>query len=217
WRVPVVQAATVVGLVALVLSMGPELYVGGRPTGISLPWRALRYLPMLASVLPVRLVVFAFRSAALVLAVGLDRLRAGRPTRIGAAASCLAVASLAPLFPHVPPATTPVPTPAFFLDGQARQVPAGSTALVLPYPFRPALWQVQSGFRFRMPDGTVFSPGPRIYSQGGALSAVLGPIQHGKAPPPEPAAGLGHARRAPGRGRGDGRRRSHGSHRGRGS
>jgi hypothetical protein len=62
-------------------------------------------------------------------------------------------------------------TPRYFLPGgDVAALAPGTTALVVPYgdsslSMEPLLWQAQSGFRFRMVSGTIWTAGP-----GGAPS-----------------------------------------------
>jgi hypothetical protein len=76
------------------------------------------------------------------------------------------VVTAAALVPLLPAVMIPygMNVPRFFTGEQVRLVPAGATALVLPYP-RPdqpsaMLWQAEAGFRFRMAGCYCTVPGP---------------------------------------------------------
>ncbi|HVA21647.1 MAG TPA: hypothetical protein VNN74_06090 [Candidatus Micrarchaeia archaeon] len=143
----------------LVASLGPVLHVAGRSTRIALPWRLLEGLPLLRNVLPARLVLFAFLGAALLLALGLDRVQERRPGRVGVAlAAAVALLALVPLLPRTLP-SSPAVVPAFFRSRAVDRLAQGSVVAVAPVPTirdaRAMLWQVASGMRFQMPWGYV--------------------------------------------------------------
>jgi hypothetical protein len=75
-RRPVVRWAGVTLLVVMVLASGRSLKVGGRDTGLPLPFRVVEHLPLLESLVSVRLASYAVLLCALLLAVGMDGLRA---------------------------------------------------------------------------------------------------------------------------------------------
>jgi hypothetical protein len=156
---PVVRFASAMAVILAVLSMGRHVHVAGHVTHILLPWRVLSALPVLNNVLPARLMVMFSLAAAVLVAVLVDEaLRSKRRPAIAAtlAALGLVVASLLPVLPF-PSAALPGST--FFSTADARTIPAGSVALVVPMsrgPLSargPMLWQIDSGFRFRMPGG----------------------------------------------------------------
>jgi hypothetical protein len=76
-RVGVVALSALVGAGALVLTFGTRLHVGGteRLPWLRLPYAAVLRLPVLKALLDVRLALFVYLAAAVILAVGLDRLR----------------------------------------------------------------------------------------------------------------------------------------------
>ncbi len=205
-RVAAVPVAGVLGFLALVLSLGPDLEIAGHLTGIPLPWAALDHVPVLRDALPGRLAVYTDLAAALILAVWLGEVEAqvraslapsqavlpGRlsPTRArrllvvsGTAVAMVAVT----LFPAIPfPSSRPV-VPAFFASpASSAAIPTGSVAVLLPLDTSSSLlWQVRAGLRFSMPENH-FGTGPLPPSPLGPLAtALLGAQATGKLPPPK--------------------------------
>jgi hypothetical protein len=113
---------------------------------------------------PERFALFVPLFAGLIVAVGLGRLRATRPSTSFYAALALLAVALVSLVPAWPEAMSPVAVPAFFGSPAVRMIPAGSVALVYPIANDAQddsmLWQAESGFRFKMLDGYVLVPGP---------------------------------------------------------
>jgi hypothetical protein len=152
---------------AVVWSLGPYLHVAGVSHHVlPLPGRLLANLPVLANLLPARFDLFLDLGLAALVAVFVDRVvLAGRwRFRImGAVALALVVATLAPRMPLTASASE---TPRYFLPGgDVASLAPGTTALVVPYgdsssSMEPLLWQAQSGFRFRMVSGTIWTAGP---------------------------------------------------------
>jgi hypothetical protein len=166
---PLVRFAALTGLLVAVLSLGPTLHIAGHATRIPLPEAPISHTPVLANLLPSRLMLYAFLFAALLVAVFVEEMRR-RPATAAAGALLLAAAGAA-LFPRLPFPSTPVSTPEFFTRGAVRQIPQDEVALLAPYvrgaiPDEPMLWQALSGMRFRMPEGYFQGPdrgGLRIY------------------------------------------------------
>jgi hypothetical protein len=67
------RVAAVVGAVAWLLALGPQLFVGAEPTGVPLPWRVVLGVPLLAEVEPVRLQVVVTLAVAVLAGLALDR------------------------------------------------------------------------------------------------------------------------------------------------
>ena len=67
------RIAAVVGAVAWLLALGPQLFVAGEPTGVPLPWRALVQVPLLGEIEPVRLQVVVTLAVAVLAGLALDR------------------------------------------------------------------------------------------------------------------------------------------------
>jgi hypothetical protein len=165
WRfrsVPVVRWAAVLGAVAWVLSLGERLHVGGTATEVPLPYAAVGALPVLHNLAAVRLSLYVVLCAALVLAVGLDRLHARGRLRPAVALPVATLCAL-PLLPAWPYSYEHAGTPAYFTTSAVERVPAGSLALTYPVPrahpsSAPMLWQAQAGYRYRSVGGYVITP-----------------------------------------------------------
>lgn len=165
WRfraVAVVRFAAVLGVVAWVLSLGQRLHVGGNETGVPLPFLAIAQLPVLHNMAAVRLSLYVVLCAALVLAVGLDRLHASGRLR-SAVAVPVALLCVVPLLPDWPYSYVDAGTPEYFTGDAVERVPEGSLALTYPVPrFHPSsvpmLWQAQADYRYRSVGGYVITP-----------------------------------------------------------
>ena len=189
-RRPEVRVLALVGAVALLLSLGDRLHLGGAVTAVPLPWAALQRLPLLEQVLPSRLMVHVDLIAAVLLGILLEGLlqagrRVGRP-----AAAAVAVAVGVSLIPAPPGVATPE-RPAYFTTGAAQRIAPGSVILLLPYAEdyyddAAMLWQVDAGLRFSMPGGYVIgSPQPVLPVDASRLSTVqwLLAVQRGRPVP----------------------------------
>ena len=166
WRlreVPAVRWAAVLGVVAWVLSLGERLHVAGTATDLPLPFALVSALPVLHNLAAVRLSLYVVLCAALVLAVGLDRLHAAGRLRPAVALPVAALCAL-PLVPAWPYSYEPARTPAYFTSAAVERVPEGSVALTYPVPryptSSPMLWQAEAGFRYRSVGGYVITPEP---------------------------------------------------------
>jgi YD repeat-containing protein len=162
WRSEaVVRIGLALMVVAAVLSLGPTLLVGGRDTGIPLPWAFFENLPLLPSLIPARLAQLTALFAGLLLAVFLQAVwREGGWRR--AAAVVVAVLVLVPLWPSATIPAEKVETPAFFTGPAVRSLPRDSVVLVLPWAYRRTsmamTWQAEAGLWYRMPGGYFIGP-----------------------------------------------------------
>jgi hypothetical protein len=179
WRfrtVAWVRFAALLGVAAALLSMGPTLHINGHATHIPLPWVVIEHLPLFGNLLPSRVMVYAYLMAALLLALFVDHVaRASTGARIGGAALLLAGALLLlPLFDY--PASVHDDPRYFTAGGDARQLAEGAVVLVAPwvstgYDNSAEMWQVESGMRFRMPEGYFNQPDPFV-----STGHITGPI-----------------------------------------
>ncbi len=88
WRSsPVVRVALALMAVSALLSLGPTLLVGGRDTGIRLPWAFFEGLPLLPSLIPGRLAQLTALFAGLLVALFLHAVWRGGGWRRPAAAA----------------------------------------------------------------------------------------------------------------------------------
>lgn len=143
-----VRVAVLLGAALSLASLGPDLLVLGRPTGVPLPWRVVEGLPVFANLLPSRLPVLTALALGLLVAVAVEQWG-----RRGALAATLALVPLVSL----PLPALPVPAvPAYFASA-----PRG-TLLVLPFPnpleTDAMRWQAAAGLSFAMPGGFVVTP-----------------------------------------------------------
>jgi hypothetical protein len=192
WRAnPVVRVGLVLLAVAAVLSLGPTLLVGGRDTGIPLPWAFFENLPLLPSLIPSRLAQLTALFAGLLLAVFLSAVWRGGGWRRPAAA-VVAVVVLASLWPSSTVPSGKVTTPAFFTGPAVRTLPRDRVVLVLPWPCRgrslSMTWQAEAGLWFRMPGGYFIGPAadgeqPRFDAVPSSGSMTLVRILNGVPPP----------------------------------
>ena len=191
WSLALVRVATVVAVGVAVLSMGPHLHVGGRVTGVPLPFAALARLPVLSNILAARLMVHVFLLAALLLALVLDAAlrERGAPALLAGLAGVIV---LAPLVPRLPFPSTPAQVPAFFTSAALHGIPEGSVALVAPFSrdtstSGPMLWQAVGHMRYRMVSGYTIGPdrtGRFSYLPvPTALSVTMQQVQNGSAAP----------------------------------
>jgi hypothetical protein len=192
WRSnPVVRVGLALMAVAALLSLGPTLLVGGRDTGIALPWAFFEDLPLLPSLIPSRLAQLTALFAGLLLAVFLQAVwREGGWRRPAAVAVALLV--LVPLWPSGTVPAEEVTTPAFFTGPAVRTLPRDSVALVLPWPYRRTslamTWQAEAGLWYRMPGGYFIGPQrdsdlPRFDAIPSSASITLARIFSGVPPP----------------------------------
>ena len=192
WGSLVVRAGFAMLAVCLLLSLGARLRVGGRPTGVPLPWTAVEGVPLVQNMVPSRLAVFTALFAGLLLAAALDGLWSGGWALRGLAV-LTALVVLATLAPPEPFRARPVvATPPFFTGGAVRALPRDGVALVVPFPRRgrtnvAMVWQAQAGMWFKMPGGYFVGPDPgggtRHDAPPTTTSVVLNRIQRGRRPP----------------------------------
>ena len=75
WRRTLVQALGAVVVFSCWLSLGEEVVVNGRATGIPGPWALLEELPVLGNVLPTRFTLVAVPALGALLALGIEEVR----------------------------------------------------------------------------------------------------------------------------------------------
>jgi hypothetical protein len=188
WSRPLIRLAALLGVFLAILSLGQTIHVAGKVThipvfvvalafplfqrwiparvmlfGVTLLWLGMIKLPILNNILPVRLMLFVFLLAGLVLGVLLDhslprsRVRVGvgdqsrnSPPPLGEGSrnsppplgegragafgvGAAVLIALALLIPSWPYPATAVPVPEFFRTSMVNQIPEGSVALVAPF------------------------------------------------------------------------------------
>jgi hypothetical protein len=168
-----VWAALLTGGLAL-LSLGPHLHVAGTTTAIPLPWLVLAHLPLFESADADRAMLLGFLPLALVVARWAD---SAWPARRAALVAVLLFA-VAAVLPPVPYVWTAVEVPAFFqAGGGVERLPRDAIVLVTPFSSKESseamLWQATAGYRFRMPEGDAFTPGPTLGPKPSFLRSTL--------------------------------------------
>jgi len=200
--VVMVTAASVV-LLAL-LSLGPQLHVGGHTTRLPLPWKVISVLPLLGSALPSRLFIYVDLGAALLFALCLDDLLRSAVTRsrpswraTGAlAAAALVALTVLPLRAGA----AQLDVPPLFTTRFDALVPSGSTVLVAPFSHDgttalPMVWQASADMAFRMPEGYFVNVDPDGTRRDGprpsATSRAMEAVEAGADPGPQDAVDSG--------------------------
>jgi hypothetical protein len=164
-------------LIVALLSLGPHLHVNGNVTPVWLPWAAMAQLPLLGSALPARLMVIGWLGVALVVAaVVAVAIKGSRRWRVATGATL--IAGLAVIFPSVPYPSVSATVPAYFRPGgDVEKVAPGSVMLVTPFSSKEStdamLWQAAANYRFRMPEGDAFTPGPYLGPRPSFLQKTL--------------------------------------------
>jgi hypothetical protein len=182
WHVPRIRWVGLAALGVALLSLGPHLHVDGIVTPIWLPWAIVGGLPLMGSALPARLMDVGFLGIGIVVAYACARaLKATRVWRY--------VAAVLVFFglPIVPPMTYPsvsASAPAFFnAGGDVEKIPSGSVVLVTPFSSKESTdamyWQTLAGYRFRMPEGDAFTPGPYLGPHPSFLKSALDQLDSG--------------------------------------
>jgi hypothetical protein len=154
--------AVTVLIVSVVLSMGSHLWIGGHET-IPLPWRLVVNLPFTRAITPDRIIVYAWLTLAVLLAVWLTL-----PGRVMAWLRWLLVAAgvvailadgSSPLYNGRPDQPDLFRTSAY-----KRVLPHHAEVLVLPVGGAgySMLWQGLAHFWFRMPQGYLIGIPPRF-------------------------------------------------------
>jgi hypothetical protein len=190
-----VRFSCIAGGIALLISLGSTLHVGGTDTHIPLPGAILAHLPIADNLLPARFALYVALFTALLFGVFIDQLPAGRPgTRVLLVSSVLVAAAFVPPLPF--PARAAV-TPSFF-TATPSLIPPGTTALVVPfshdfYSTQAMLWQAEAGMTFSMPEGYFINRQPSgVAAQGPApsvTSSALVAVAAGTRPGNPPTAG----------------------------
>ena len=180
WTSLIIRWAAVLAAIVALLSLGPHLHLAGRVHfHVPLPWILLQRLPVFDNVLPARLMMFFYLLAGLAIAFFVRELKGTR--RMHLAGWAWLVVSVILLLPAAPWPSAPNPVPEFFTGSPVQRIPAGSVALVAPFSTAPGfqlgpgqesatlpmLWQLDSGMRYRMPEGSLIVPDVNGAPSGG--------------------------------------------------
>jgi hypothetical protein len=166
--------------VSLFAALGSHLHVAGIQT-VTLPYNWVRSLPVVRLITPTRIVMYT----SLALAVGVAAWLAEGTARSvrGVARWLLFGLGAVMIFPNIgiglwggPPAN-----PTFFRgSGYRHYLTAGETVLALPFGAagNSMLWQAETGFYFRMPEGYLGQFPPAQF-RGRRTGSQLGPTEEG--------------------------------------
>ncbi len=182
WRRTLVQALGAVVLFSCWLSLGEDVMVRGRATGIPGPWALLDELPVLGNVLPTRFALIAVPALGALLALGIEEVRRLTTRYARNAGTGLVVAGFAALLVLLPVLPTPLvvdqkaPMPTFFSDGRWRDwVDEGGSVLAAPAPWvadtRALEWQAQARWGFPVVAGYFVGPDSTT-ARGGQYGAT---------------------------------------------
>jgi len=157
----------------IIASMGPQLWLGGRDTGIPLPWMLIHALPLLGNALPARMMLYASLAIAIAVALWVAEAHATRERYARFALGVLAAAFLWPM----PRPVQPIPNSAFFAPGRVEQVLGqGAKVAILPFGFfSPSMyWQAESGFAFAQTGGYLGFPPERVQQNTALMRYFFG-------------------------------------------
>ena len=177
WRNLAARAAAVAGLVLLVMSMGPELRVGGYDTGIPLPFALIAHLPVIDLVSVTRFAMVPTTIIGVLLALAADRVPELSPRRRRAFWIGLAVA-IVPVLPKPLPVVEAEPLPPFIAQQMWREyVTEGRTLVTVPLPEvttgRAGMrWFALSGLDYAVPRGYFMGPANPPLNKTGSWNAA---------------------------------------------
>jgi hypothetical protein len=184
WRTPRIRWVGLTAIVVAVLSLGPHLHVNGNVTSVPLPWTVVARLPLIGSALPGRLMAIGFLGVGIVVAYACAKtLTATRRWRVGT--GVLLLAGLAAIAPPIPYPSVVATVPAFFKPGgDVEKIRTGSVVLVTPFSSKESTdamyWQATADYRFRMPEGDAFTPGPYLGPHPSFLKSTLDQLDSGQ-------------------------------------
>jgi hypothetical protein len=184
WHDRRVRVATVMGLVLLVLSLGPELFVAGKPWHVPMPWLPFSSLPLIEHALPGRLTLFMWLAVAVLVAMAIDHAAAldVRSAGIRLAAIGLGLVFVLP----APASSSTAEVPPFFRSWDAQGIGDGDVILFAPWFTNgagadPMLWAAFAEARPRMHEGYVYVPDaegrPRYGPAPGRLAQLMIDVQ----------------------------------------
>jgi hypothetical protein len=179
------RAIMITGAVFMVISWGPRLLLGGKDSGLPMPYAILARLPLFDAALPTRFALVLVGVIGTVLALLADDLLSGRlhPAVSTAFAASFAVA-LVPIFPLPVVYSDRTPEPRFIAGGDwQKYVPDNGVISALPFALNVAgdaqRWQAytmaRGGKQFRIPDG--YFLGPEAYpDENGKIKGRIGAV-----------------------------------------
>jgi hypothetical protein len=190
WRRLWIRWTGLMTIVVAALSLGPHLHIDGNVIPIPLPWTVVALLPLIGSALPARLMAIAFLGIGLVVA-GASRMALSAPRRWRIATDALLSAGILAIIPALPYPSAPASAPAFFkAGGDVEKIAVGSVVLVTPFSSHVSTdamyWQTVASYRFRMPEGDAFTPGPYLGPHPSFLQSTLDSLDAGQTVPMTP-------------------------------
>jgi len=110
-------------------------------------------------------------------------MKTARPWRIGSGVAL--IAGLATIAPSLPYPSAIATVPAFFKPGGGvERLAPGSVLIVTPFSSKQStdamLWQAVANYRFRMPEGDAFTPGPYLGPHPTFMQSVFDGLDAGK-------------------------------------
>jgi dolichyl-phosphate beta-glucosyltransferase len=194
WRRPLVRALGLTALAAAALSLGPRIQIDKFDLTVPGPWRALRHLPLLESVIESRVAMVCAPAFGMLLALALDRVVGFRAREHRLAGYMAMAAALLPILPLPLVTEDREPVPSFITKGLYEDyVKDGRSVVPVPLPdprYAAAVhWQSSTGFGFKLAGGYFNGPdGPDRVGIYGAkprmLSTLLRDMRWGAVPPP---------------------------------
>ena len=181
---PWVRWSGLMAVAIAVLSLGPHLHVNGQVTPLLMPWAAIEWLPLMGSALPSRLMVIGFLFFGIVVAAAYGlALGSTRAWRFWGGA--LLAAGLISIFPPLPYPSAQAAAPQFFrAGGGVERIAPGSVVLVTPFSSKESTdamyWQATANYRFRMPEGDAFTPGPYLGPHPSFMQSTLDELDAGQ-------------------------------------
>ena len=163
WHNLAARAAAIAGLLLLLVSMGPELRVGGYDTGLPLPFALISHVPVIDLVSVTRFGMVPATIIGVLLALSADRVPLLTSRRRVAFWVGLAVA-IVPVLPKPLPVVAADPLPPFIAQQLWRPyVPDGRTLVTVPMPEvttgRAGMrWFALSGLDYAVPRGYFMGP-----------------------------------------------------------
>ena len=155
--------------VPAIASLGEELLVRGKLTGIPMPWGLFNDLPVLEHAIAVRFALYVILAAAVIVALWLVRGGVGR--------WALALLVVASILPNVGNAAwdTDIRNPAFFETGTYRaHLRPADHVLTIPVWGPNERWQADTKFEFKLAAGYLGNPFPPSYSRYPIWNTLLG-------------------------------------------
>jgi hypothetical protein len=170
-RDTVIVTFALFGGAAFLISLGPKLSIADHSAWLPLPEAVLAHIPLFDNTIPARYALFVLLFAAMILAIGTERLWVARRSawsvspledhrlraRPWAAPVLVGVVVFATLLPNVPYQNKRLPWPSVLTAAIARFVPPGTVVLTSPFPTptddAAMVWQATDGMQFRITGG----------------------------------------------------------------